>query len=228
MRMSLRTIFIPALLPALLGLAACGNHGPRKPTADELLNGDPLPLAVGAKWTYNATISVYDAEQDKEIERSMSWTTEVTGARPVGDGVVAYDIKGWPSDLAAAWGETPLPSTQTLIRSGNSFLWAAPSDAMGTTTAPVTLDGAKGWFTWPLRDGQRVCPSPDDVYCWQAETTDEGTRLRFRTGPDDEDYLLQPGTGVARYTYEHHGTTNTVTAVLVDYKPGKAPATATP
>lgn len=223
-----------ATTAAIVLAAACGNRGPRKPTADELLNGDPLPLAVGATWTYAATITVYDADQDKEVERSLSWVTEVVGARPVGDGVIAYDIKGWPSDLSSAWTDAPQPSTQTLIRSGNSFLWAAPgsaapapgagsgSAATVVSTEPVSLDDSKGWFTWPLRDGQRVCPSPDDVYCWDAEATDEGMRLRYRTGPDEESYLLQPGTGVARYTYQHHGTTNEVTAVLTNYKAGKA------
>ncbi|MEZ4366013.1 MAG: hypothetical protein R2939_06970 [Kofleriaceae bacterium] len=173
-----------ALLVAASVAGACGSgRGARKPTADELLTGDPLPLAVGATWTYDATVVTYDVAEDKERTRSLTWVTEVVAARPSEGGVVAYDIKGWISDLAGSWGEAPTPSTRTLLRSGGTFLWQAPQSA---TSGAVSLDGAEGWFSWPLTDGQRICPDGEGVYCWVAEATDSGYRLTYRTGPDDE------------------------------------------
>jgi hypothetical protein len=81
-------------------------------------------------------------------------------------------------------------------------------------------------------DGQQICPDPQVVYCWQVATTDLGYLLTYRTGPDEESYLIQPGTGVTEYRYIHHGTTLEVHATLTGYTEGRAgamsPATAAP
>jgi hypothetical protein len=215
---SIRTILIVAIAAVIA--TACGPKGPRKPSPEEMLAADPLPLAPGAAWRYRATVKQYDPEKKEDVTRSTEWTTSVIDAKPI-ESVVAYRIKGWPTDLVGfEAGTSPVATEKVLIRSGDSFMWA--------TTPEGTVDGAEGWFTWPLLDGQQVCPNPELVYCWTVATTEDGYRLTYRTGPDEESYLIQPGTGVAEYTYLHHGTTLEVRASLVEYKEGTKLATTAP
>src|SRR3954470_16818308 len=87
------------LLAALL-LGACGG-APKKHTLSmqEMIAADPLPLAKGAKWTYKVTVKRFDPDSEKEITKTLSWTTEVTDSKE-SNGVVAYRVRGWPSDLS--------------------------------------------------------------------------------------------------------------------------------
>jgi hypothetical protein len=181
-------------------------------TLQEMIAADPLPLAKGAKWTYEVTVKRFDPEADKETTKQMSWTTEVIDAKE-GNGVTAFRVRGWPTDLAALdAGETPVASEKTILRNGNNFLFGASPEP--------SLDGAEGWFSWPVIDGQKICPSAEMVYCWQVTAVDTGYKLTFYTGPDEQSFELEPGTGVARFHYAHHGTTNEVAARLVEYTPG--------
>jgi hypothetical protein len=191
-------------------LGACGSPTKRPMTQQEMIAADPLPLAKGATWTYNVTVKRFDADADKETTRKLTWVTEVIDAK-AGNGVTAYRIKGWPTDLAAL-DQTPVASETTILRSGNSFLFGA--------TAEPTLDDAKGWFSWPVIDGQRICPSAEIVYCWQVSAVETGYALSYYTGPDEQTFELEPGTGIARFHYAHHGTTNEVEAKLVSYAKG--------
>jgi hypothetical protein len=175
-----------------------------------MIAADPLPLAKGAKWTYSVTVKRFDADADKELTRTMGWTTEVVDAKD-GNGVTAFRVKGWPTDLAD-FEQAPVASEKTILRSGNSFLF-------GASTEP-TLDGAEGWFSWPVIDGQRICPSAEMVYCWQVKAVETGYALSFYTGPDEQTFELEPGTGISRFHYAHHGTTNEVEAKLVSYTKG--------
>ncbi len=43
--------------------------------------------------------------------------------------------------------------------------------------AEPTLDGAEGWFSWPVIDGQKICPSAEMVYCWQVSAVETGYAL---------------------------------------------------
>ena len=196
----------------LLVLGACSS-GPKKHvmTLQEMIAADPLPLAKGAKWKYDVTVKRFDADADKETTKTMSWTTEVVDAKP-GNGVTAFRVKGWPSDLAD-FDNTPVASERTLLRAGNSFLF-------GTSPEP-TLDGAEGWFSWPVMDGQKICPKAEMVYCWQVAAVPAGYTLSFFTGPDEQTFEIEPGTGVSRFHYAHHGTTNEVEARLVSFEKGR-------
>jgi hypothetical protein len=195
----------------LLAVAACGGGGkPRAMTLQEMIAADPLPLAKGARWTYQVSVKKYDPTADKEVTSKLTWTTEVLDAKEA-NGVTSFRVKGWPSDLAD-FDNAPVATERTLLRAGNSFLWAASNEA--------GLDGAEGWFSWPLLDGQKICPSRDLVYCWQVAGVETGYELTFSTGPDEQVYQLQPGTGVARYVYALHGTTNIVEAKLVEFQKG--------
>jgi hypothetical protein len=191
-------------------LGACGSPSVKHMTQQEMIAADPLPLAKGAAWTYNVTIKRFDADAEKETTRTLTWVTEVVDARTAG-GVTAYRIKGWPTDLAE-FDQAPAASERTLLRSGNSFLFGA--------SAEPTLEGAEGWFSWPVIDGQRICPSAESVYCWRVSAVDTGYALSYYTGPDEQTFELEPGTGVARFHYAHHGTTNEVEARLTAYTKG--------
>lgn len=204
------------LVCALLGLSLIGCKPQKKHTLtmDEMIAADPLPLGKGATWQYDVTVKRYDPDTDKETTKTMTWTTQVIDARE-SNGVTAYRIKGWPDDLAALEsGESPQASEMTILRSGNNFLFGK--------TAEPSLDGAEGWFTWPMMDGQKFCPKAEMVYCWQAAANEVGYTLTLYTGPDDKSFDLEPNTGVARYHYAHHGTTNEVEAKLTSFTKGSA------
>jgi hypothetical protein len=180
-------------------------------TTSEMLAADPLPLAKGAKWEYNVTVKRFDADADKVSSRTFTWTTEVVDAKEA-NGVTAYRVKGWPSDLASTDEATPAPTERTILRSGNNFLFGA--------TAEPTIDGAEGWFSWPVMDGQKICPKAELSYCWQVAAVETGYALTYNTGPDEQTFELEPGTGVSRFHYAHHGTTNEVEAKLTSFTKG--------
>src|SRR5687768_10098488 len=132
---------------AIAALVGCSSPSKKKPmTMQEMINADPLPLAKGARWTYDVTVKRFDPTADKETLKTLTWTTEVIDAKE-GNGVTAFRVRGWPTDLAAldSYESTPVASEKTILRSGNNFLF-------GATAAP-TLDGAEGWFSWPVIDG---------------------------------------------------------------------------
>jgi hypothetical protein len=199
-------------LCALALLTACSS-GPshHTMTPQEMIAADPLPLAKGAKWEYDVTVKRFDPDADKETSRTLTWTTEVVDVKQ-GNGVTAYVVKGWPSDLASADEGIPTATERTILRSGNNFLFGASPEP--------TLDGAEGWFSWPVMDGQKICPKAEMVYCWQVSSVPTGYALSFYTGPDEQTFELEPGTGVSRFHYAHHGTTNEVEAKLTSYEKG--------
>ena len=199
-------------LLCLLALGACSS-GPQhhQMTLQEMIAADPLPLAKGAKWTYDVTVKRFDADADKETTKTMSWTTEVLDARE-GNGVTAYRVKGWPEDLAD-FDNAPVATERTLLRAGNNFLFGASPDP--------TLDGAEGWFSWPVMDGQKICPKAEIAYCWQVAAVPNGYTLLFNTGPDEKTFEIEPGTGVSRFHYAHHGTTNEIEAKLTSFSKGR-------
>jgi len=198
---------------ATVGLAAllsCSGGKKHALTVQEMIAADPLPLAKGAKWTYDVTVKRFDADAEKETTQTMSWTTEVVETREV-DGVMAYRVHGWPSDLSDLE-QAPVASDKWLLRADNHFLWAS-------STEP-SLFKAQGWFNWPVIDGQQICPSKDVVYCWRVTAIETGYSLSYVTGPDEQTFELEPGTGVSRFHYLHHRTTNEVEAKLVSFTKG--------
>ena len=196
-----------------LSFGGCSSPAKKKPmTLQEMVLADPLPLAKGSKWTYQVTVKRFDLETDKEVTKTMSWVTEVLDAREA-NGVTAFRVKGWPTDLAD-FDQVPVATEKTILRSGNNFMFGA--------TPEPSLDGAEGWFSWPVIDGQKICPSAEISYCWRVTALESGYRLSFYTGPDEQSYELEPGTGVSRFRYADHKTTNVIEGKLVSYtKAGK-------
>ena len=196
----------------VVGAGACGSPPKKKTmTLQEMIAADPLPLAKGSKWTYTVNVRRFDVEANKVDTKTIPWVTEVVDAKE-SNGITAYRVKGWPTDLADYDGtNAPQPTEMTILRKDNNFLFGA--------TAEPTLDGATGWFSWPVIDGQKICPTKM-VYCWLVSAVETGYKLSFYTGPDEQSFELEPGTGVSRFHYAHHGTTNEVEAKLVGYAPG--------
>jgi hypothetical protein len=207
MNMVMNVITRLACAAAVLG--ACGSPSVKHMTQQEMIAADPLPLAKGATWTYNVVIKRFEVDAEKETTRTLTWVTEVVDAKTAG-AVTAYRVKGWPADLADLDEASPKHETY-LLRSGNEFLF-------GSSPEP-TLEGAQGWFKWPVVDGQPVCPN-GMVYCWQISAIETGYALKFITGPDEQIFELEPGTGVSRFHYAHHGSTNEVEARLISYAKG--------
>lgn len=194
-----------------LAIGGCSSPPKKKPlTLQEMIAADPLPLAKGSRWTYAVNLRRYEPEIDKVTTKTLSWVTEVLDEKEQ-NGVTAYRVRGWPSDLSEYDGHSAQPAATevTILRRGNNFMFGA--------TAEPSLDGATGWFSWPVIDGQKICPSAEMVYCWQVSAVETGYKLSFYTGPDEQSFELEPGTGVARFHYAHHGTTNEVDAKLVSY-----------
>ncbi len=201
-----------------LALGACSSPPKKQPmTLQDMITADPLPLAKGAKWTYTVNVKRFDTDANSVSTKTISWVTEVVDARE-SNGVTAYRVRGWPSDLTDydGTGVVPTPTEVTLLRKGNSFLFGS-ADHPGEPD----LDGAMGWFSWPVIDGQKICPSAEMVYCWQVSAVETGYKLSFYTGPDEQSFELEPGTGISAFHYAHHGTTNEVDAKLVDYAKGR-------
>ena len=182
-------------------------------TTQEMIAADPLPLAKGAKWTYDVTVKRFDRRRrqgDDEVadvdDRGHRRARKRTASPRI-------RVKGWPTDLARLRRRRRRRRPRrTLLRSGNNFLFGA--------TAEPTLDGAEGWFSWPVIDGQKICPKAEMVYCWQVAAVETGYALSFYTGPDEQTFELEPGTGISRFHYAHHGTTNEVEAKLTTYTKG--------
>ena len=80
------------VLVALTSGACSSSTKKHQMTMQEMIAADPLPLARGAKWTYDVTVRRFDADADKEVSKSLTWTTEVVDVKP-GNGVTAYRVK---------------------------------------------------------------------------------------------------------------------------------------
>ena len=94
-----------------------------------------------------------------------------------------------------------MATEKTVLRSGNHFLFGA--------TPEPSLDGAEGWFSWPVIDGQKICPSAEVAYCWQVKAVETGYALTFHTGPDEQTFELEPGTGatpISRVSQKENST----------------------
>src|SRR5437763_451539 len=84
-------------LACAAALGACSSPAKQPLTLEQMIAADPLPLAKGAKWTYDVTVKRYDPDSDKESTKKMSWTTEVLDAHEA-NGVTAFRVRGWPAD----------------------------------------------------------------------------------------------------------------------------------
>ena len=76
-------------------VAACSSPSKQPMTLEQMIAADPLPLAKGAKWTYNGTVKRYDPDSEKETSNTPPRTPEVLAAK-AGKGVTHPRGQGWP------------------------------------------------------------------------------------------------------------------------------------
>jgi len=153
-----------------IGLCGCGS----RPASRELANVappsepakvDPLALAKGATFRYEVAI---DAGAGV---RRFPWTMTVVDVVER-NGVTLYKISGWPQQLVDFDPATvPTPKLRNLINANDNYVWADDvANVAGTR-----------WFTWPLFDGQRICPDPNIRYCWTVSVERGRYSLRMVT-----------------------------------------------
>jgi len=163
---------------------------PQTPRADK---DDPLGLVDGATWTFRGTWTRWDEASGRDVSTPLTWTTTILSSEEQAD-AIAWKITGWPGDAPAA---DRASATSTLLVPKQGGL--------------VRFEDGAGWIQLPLKDGDQLCPDPeDDVYCWTVEASGTGVDVILRTRPDVTLYHLEPGRGVTHYEYHHNGTTDDV------------------
>ncbi len=67
-------VLMKSLACALLGisLAACGGPTKHPLTMQEMITADPLPLAKGAKWTFDVTVKRWDPDTAKPTRAKLA------------------------------------------------------------------------------------------------------------------------------------------------------------
>src|SRR5687768_18135673 len=117
-------------------------------TLEQMIAADPIPLAKGAKWTYEVTVKKFDPDTNKETTRTLDWTTEVIDAREA-NGVTAFRVRGWPTDLAD-FDASPTATERTLLRSGNSFLFGASPEPTLEDRKSTRLNSSHGYISYAV------------------------------------------------------------------------------
>src|SRR5262245_27542133 len=114
----------------LAALTSCSNPPKKKPLSmQDMITADPLPLAKGAKWTYQVSVKRYDTDANNVATKTIPWVTEVLDAKEL-NGVTAYRVKGWPTDLTEydGTGAVPTATETTILRKDNAFLFASSAN----------------------------------------------------------------------------------------------------
>ena len=57
---------------AIALMTACSSQPKKHLSQQEMIAADPLPLAKGARWTYNVTVKRFDADADKETTKTLA------------------------------------------------------------------------------------------------------------------------------------------------------------
>ena len=185
-----------------------------------------LPLDAGRSWTYAGHVLWSAPGPGRADSATISRTMAVERARDVPGGRIGL-IRGFVQELA--WYEPgTVPRLSILACRGSELRLATFAD---DSAAELVYDqwsdsvasGAELWLDLPLREGQvlgQVSPREDVLYGWlvgrpAAPVTipDSCPRqagppyeLTYRSLPDHRIAEWQPGLGVTRFVYGHHGT----------------------
>jgi putative hemolysin len=175
-----------------------------------------FPLAVGASWKYSAEISYQDPA---DATRLVTWTgfitDTVTASSTAPDGSMVFTLQ---EDMQ------PLPPQQ---------VWRQPRAFEYTVSTDAVLDGERKILQFPLADGSQWEWMPAGGYQVSASfmgnvSTPYGElegcySILLVTNPDTTQDTFCPGTGFAAHSYQHHGTPQNETLILVSYTPGVNP-----
>lgn len=181
-------------------------------------------------------------------ETRVTWKTEVLQLI-TRNGLSAAVIRGFPSDLNWSDGH-PNPQDTVLIRSAQDKFYLISSenaaDALRRLNDPndslADLFSDDNLFLGlPIKAGSEFCDAegmarPDGMYCWVVGAPKrislagiEGTRaheaiaytIEYRTAPDSSGFVFEPGIGIVRYEYHHHGTVADTVLRLIEFHPGR-------
>ena len=132
-----------ALLRSRCGAcSACGSPTKQPLTPQEMIAADPLPLAKGAKWTYDVTVKRFDPDTDKEIDEDADVDDRGRRrARGQRRHRVSASRAGRATSRRLDDSARRSPTERTILRSGNSFLFGAHRRARRST---VPRAGSRG------------------------------------------------------------------------------------
>lgn len=169
------------------------------------------------------------------------WTMSVVDTASAGEAKLVL-VRGFVPELALS-DRPATPGLSILVcRIGGLRQFKGRSDEE-TRAAFVQWDDSlvlrsRVFLQAPLTDGQVFGQEPlrqDALYGWDVEALPSwrvprscgagkayANRLTYRTNPDITILDWLDGVGVARYTYDHHGTTARVDVRLVSCTPGSA------
>jgi hypothetical protein len=200
-----------------------------------------MPLRAGTTWTYQAQVSWSVAGSADTRDTTLTWVTRILTTIRRDSSIVAA-VENWPSSLAW-WEPSQAPDTTLLVclndrvyhlgGSQNDGRSAVSEAASGTLTLradnlilafplhegllyaqepPDRTDTFYGWFV------EAAVPMPSPLVRLGASPADSLYTIANRTVPDHQIVQFAPRLGVTQYTYAHHGTVATATALLVSVR----------
>lgn len=187
-----------------------------------------MPLRPGWAWTYAGSALWSSRGGTHADSGTVLWTMTIVAARDAGSARIAL-VRGFVNQLA--WYE---PSTRPRLsllacRGSQLFNLEPESDSAAQSAyahwSDSLLPQAEVLLELPLHSGQVFGQSPprsDALYGWAVaavrpealaplppscgHSAAQRFELSYRSLPDHAVIEWQPGLGVTRYTYGHHGT----------------------
>lgn len=187
-----------------------------------------VPLRPDWAWHYAGSARWSNDDSTGTDSATVSWTMSIVDARDVGNIRVAL-VRGFVDQLA--WYRPSSPPRLSLLVCRGSQLFGLELGSDGAARSAYSawgdslLSQAELLLELPLRDGQLFGQSPsrgDALYGWYVfALPPEGVaplpascgpqvaprfELSYRSLPDHAVVVWQPGLGITRYAYGHHGT----------------------
>src|SRR3990172_1508047 len=185
-------------------------------------------LRPGWAWSYAGSALWSSGRGAHADSGAVSWTMTIVAARDAGSARIAL-VRGFVSQLA--WYEPSTRPRFSLLacRGSQLFVLELPSDTAAQSAYARWSDSlfqqAELLLDLPLHDGQLFGQNPprdDALYGWAVSAVRPEALLRpprscgqsvvqrfelsYRSLPDHAVMEWQPGLGITRYTYGHHGT----------------------
>jgi hypothetical protein len=194
-----------------------------------------LPLEAGRSWTYSGRSLWIAPGASRPDSGPVNWQMTIVGGRAVANGRIGL-VRGFVQELA--WYQPGLePRLSILACRGAELRLATFADDSAAARAYAEWSDslyaiAELWIALPLREGQVLGQDPgrnDIMYGWAVgrpespDTSPASCRsgapryeLTYRSLPDHRIVEWQPGLGVTRFVYAHHGPPASTDVRLVE------------